>query len=46
MGMTASSPGTKTPKHLQENARAGDAELSSADLAALEALPAPQGGRY
>ncbi|MFF3055848.1 aldo/keto reductase [Streptomyces sp. NPDC057909] len=39
-------PGTKTPKYLADNAGAGDVELSPADLADLDALPAPEGGRY
>lgn len=39
-------PGTKTPKYLDDNAAAGDVELSARDLADLNALPAPRGGRY
>jgi aryl-alcohol dehydrogenase-like predicted oxidoreductase len=39
-------PGTKTPKYLIDNAGAGEVELSPADLAELDALPAPEGGRY
>jgi aryl-alcohol dehydrogenase-like predicted oxidoreductase len=39
-------PGTKTPKYLTENAAAADVELSPADLAELDAIPAPVGGRY
>ena len=39
-------PGTKTPKYLADNAGAGDVELSTADLAELDALPAPRGTRY
>ncbi|MEV0400869.1 aldo/keto reductase [Actinoallomurus sp. NPDC050550] len=39
-------PGTKTPKYLVDNTGAGDAELSAADLADLDALPAPTGSRY
>jgi aryl-alcohol dehydrogenase-like predicted oxidoreductase len=39
-------PGTKTPKYLAENAGAGDLELSAADLAELDAVPAPEGARY
>ncbi|MCX5095893.1 aldo/keto reductase [Streptomyces sp. NBC_00365] len=39
-------PGTKTPRYLAENAGAVDVELSASDLAELDALPAPQGGRY
>jgi aryl-alcohol dehydrogenase-like predicted oxidoreductase len=39
-------PGTKTPKYLVDNASAADVELSAADLAELDALPAPEGARY
>ena len=39
-------PGTKTPKYLVDNAAAADLRLSEADLADLDALPAPVGGRY
>ena len=39
-------PGTKTPKYLVDNAGAADIELTPADLADLDALPAPQGSRY
>ncbi|MFB7664255.1 aldo/keto reductase [Kitasatospora sp. NPDC056138] len=39
-------PGTKTPAYLADNAGAADVELSPADLAELDALPAPVGGRY
>jgi aryl-alcohol dehydrogenase-like predicted oxidoreductase len=39
-------PGTKTPRYLAENAGAADIRLSAADLAELDALPAPQGTRY
>lgn len=39
-------PGTKTPKYLADNAAAADVELSAADLAELDALPAPEGTRY
>ena len=39
-------PGTKTPKYLADNAAAADVELSAADLAELDALPVPTGGRY
>jgi aryl-alcohol dehydrogenase-like predicted oxidoreductase len=39
-------PGTKTPRYLAENAGAADVELSAADLADLDALPAPEGTRY
>jgi aryl-alcohol dehydrogenase-like predicted oxidoreductase len=39
-------PGTKTPKYLADNAAAADLELSAADLAELDALPAPEGARY
>ena len=39
-------PGTKTPGYLADNAGAADLALSAADLAELDALPAPQGARY
>lgn len=39
-------PGTKTPKYLADNAGAADIELSAADLAELDTLPAPEGTRY
>ena len=39
-------PGTKTPRYLAENAGAADVELGEAEVAELDALPAPQGGRY
>ncbi|MFC9080702.1 aldo/keto reductase [Streptomyces sp. NPDC057062] len=39
-------PGTKTPKYLTDNAGAADVRLSPADLAELDAVPAPVGGRY
>jgi aryl-alcohol dehydrogenase-like predicted oxidoreductase len=39
-------PGTKTPRYLAENAGASDVVLDEAGLAELDALPAPQGGRY
>jgi aryl-alcohol dehydrogenase-like predicted oxidoreductase len=39
-------PGTKTPKYLADNAGAADVELSAADLAEFDALPAPEGTRY
>jgi aryl-alcohol dehydrogenase-like predicted oxidoreductase len=39
-------PGTKTLTYLLENAVAADIQLSAADLAALDALPAPLGTRY
>lgn len=39
-------PGTKTPKYLADNAGAADLVLSAEDLAQLDALPAPAGGRY
>ncbi|MFC4502480.1 MULTISPECIES: aldo/keto reductase [Streptomyces] len=39
-------PGAKTPKYLADNAGAADVELSAADLAELDALPVPTGGRY
>lgn len=39
-------PGTKRVKYLEENAAAADVELSAADLAELNAIPAPAGARY
>jgi aryl-alcohol dehydrogenase-like predicted oxidoreductase len=39
-------PGTKTPKYLAENAVAAGVRLSAEDLAELDGIPAPVGGRY
>ncbi|MER6355948.1 aldo/keto reductase [Streptomyces sp. NPDC001634] len=39
-------PGTKTPKYLADNAGAANVQLSPADLADLDAIPAPVGARY
>jgi aryl-alcohol dehydrogenase-like predicted oxidoreductase len=39
-------PGTKRVSRLEENAAAADLVLSADDLALLDALPAPTGGRY
>ena len=39
-------PGTKRVSRLEENAAAADVSLSREDLAELDALPAPSGGRY
>jgi aryl-alcohol dehydrogenase-like predicted oxidoreductase len=39
-------PGTKTPRYLADNAGAAGLHLSAADLAELDALPAPEGARY
>jgi aryl-alcohol dehydrogenase-like predicted oxidoreductase len=39
-------PGTKTPNYLEDNAIAADVELTAADVAELDAIPAPEGGRY
>jgi aryl-alcohol dehydrogenase-like predicted oxidoreductase len=39
-------PSTKTPKYLADNAGAAGVELSAADLAEVDALPAPEGARY
>jgi aryl-alcohol dehydrogenase-like predicted oxidoreductase len=39
-------PGTKTPTYLADNAGAAGLQLSAADLAELDALPAPEGARY
>ncbi|RAY10852.1 aldo/keto reductase [Actinomadura craniellae] len=39
-------PGTKKSRYLNENAGAADLVLTAADLAELDALPAPVGTRY
>jgi aryl-alcohol dehydrogenase-like predicted oxidoreductase len=39
-------PGTKTPRYLVDNAGAAEVRLSDADLADLDRMPAPSGGRY
>jgi aryl-alcohol dehydrogenase-like predicted oxidoreductase len=39
-------PGTKRVERLEENAAAADLALPAEDLALLDALPAPVGGRY
>ncbi len=39
-------PGTTHVEHLRENIGAANIRLSSSDLAALDALPAPMGERY
>jgi aryl-alcohol dehydrogenase-like predicted oxidoreductase len=39
-------PGTKTAAYLADNCAAADIDLSAADTADLDALPAPHGGRY
>jgi aryl-alcohol dehydrogenase-like predicted oxidoreductase len=39
-------PGTKTPRYLEDNAAAADVRPSAADLAELDAIPAPVGARY
>ena len=39
-------PGTKRVSRLEENAAASDLVLTTDDLAELDALPAPTGGRY
>ncbi|MQS11626.1 aldo/keto reductase [Streptomyces kaniharaensis] len=39
-------PGTRTPRYLVDNAGAAEVVLSAADLAELDALPAPTGSRY
>jgi aryl-alcohol dehydrogenase-like predicted oxidoreductase len=39
-------PGTRRPDRLEENSGAALLELSAADLAELDALPAPAGARY
>ena len=39
-------PGTKRVSRLEENAAASALVLTADDLAELDALPAPTGGRY
>ena len=39
-------PGTRKEKYLEQNVAAADIELTEEELAALDALPAPVGGRY
>jgi aryl-alcohol dehydrogenase-like predicted oxidoreductase len=39
-------PGTRRQKYLEQNVAAADIALSADELAALDALPAPVGGRY
>ncbi len=39
-------PGTQRRKYLEENVAAGSIALSGEDLAELDAIPAPAGGRY
>jgi aryl-alcohol dehydrogenase-like predicted oxidoreductase len=39
-------PGTKTPAYLADNVGAADLALTPADLADLDAIPAPEGARY
>jgi aryl-alcohol dehydrogenase-like predicted oxidoreductase len=39
-------PGTKAPRYLADNAGVADIELSTAEQAELDALPALQGARY
>jgi aryl-alcohol dehydrogenase-like predicted oxidoreductase len=39
-------PGTKTPRYLEDNAGAAAVELGAAEMADLDALPAPEGSRY
>jgi aryl-alcohol dehydrogenase-like predicted oxidoreductase len=39
-------PGTKTPRYLLDDAGAADVRLSEADVAELDAVPAPSGARY
>ncbi|GAB7186373.1 aldo/keto reductase [Kitasatospora sp. Ki12] len=39
-------PGTRTPRYLVDNVGAAEVTLSAADLAELDALPAPTGERY
>jgi aryl-alcohol dehydrogenase-like predicted oxidoreductase len=39
-------PGTKKVGYLEQNAAAAQVQLTAADLAELDALPAPEGARY
>jgi len=39
-------PGTKKVRYVEENAAAAGLRLGEADLAELDALPAPVGSRY
>ncbi len=39
-------PGTQRVKYLEQNVAAARVALSPADLAELDAIPAPVGGRY
>ncbi|MQY02056.1 aldo/keto reductase [Actinomadura macrotermitis] len=39
-------PGTKKSRYLRDNAGAADLDLTAADLAELDGLPAPVGSRY
>jgi aryl-alcohol dehydrogenase-like predicted oxidoreductase len=39
-------PGTKKIGYLEQNAAAAQVQLAAADLAELDALPAPEGARY
>jgi aryl-alcohol dehydrogenase-like predicted oxidoreductase len=39
-------PGTKKLRYLEENAAAADLDLTAEDVAELDELPAPVGGRY
>jgi aryl-alcohol dehydrogenase-like predicted oxidoreductase len=39
-------PGTQRRKYLEENVAAGEIELTAAELAELDAIPAAAGGRY
>jgi aryl-alcohol dehydrogenase-like predicted oxidoreductase len=39
-------PGTKKLRYLEENAAAADLDLTAEDVAELDGLPTPVGGRY
>lgn len=39
-------PGTQRRKYLEENVAAGEIDLTSGEVAELDAIPAPVGGRY
>lgn len=45
-GSVITIPGTSSPEHLAENARAADLQLDDDDIAALNGIPAPIQARY
>ena len=44
--MSSPFPGTQKIKHVEDNVAAADVDLTAAELEALDAIPAPVGGRY